>query len=301
MLSFAINVYVYVTVHKKFDAGYRVAYSKNEEVRTISELKHPLVRNALIKLGVAESIEITSIAEIPSRGSGLGSSSAFTVGLLNALHSYNNDKISKLDIAEQACDIEIEMAGEPIGKQDQYASALGGINYLNFNADESVSIERIQLTPSEIERFFGHLLLFYTGITRDASPLLAQQQSNARTSSTTLRALHIAKEHSEIGVGLLKSGEFDQVGNLLDIAWHNKRKFHDRMSNTVIDENYRLARSMGALGGKLLGAGGGGFMMLYAAPEKHEAITKALSDWRRILFALDLEGTRVLHLSEEKL
>ncbi len=292
VLSFSINRYVFVTLSEKFDSGFRVSYSLNESVAEISEIKHPLVRNSLIFTGVSNPLEITSIAEIPSRGSGLGSSSAFTVGLLKAIHDYKKESRSNEQLAEEACKVEIDLSGEPIGKQDQYGCALGGIKYIKFNTDHSIVSENIELDT--FEDFIDHCLLFYTGITRSASLLLHEQSRNALDNTLVINNLKIAYDHSIEGRYLLTQGNFAELGKLLNQTWQIKKTFNSKVSNDFIDNGYQAAMNSGALGGKLLGAGGGGFMLFIAPKSSHVRIRESLSNWRHIPFSIDFTGSQSL-------
>ena len=294
VLTFSINRYVFVALSEKFDSGFRVSYSLNESVSEVSEIKHPLVRNSLMLTGVSSPLEITSIAEIPSRGSGLGSSSAFTVGLLKALYEYNKTPKSNEQIADAACKVEIDLSGEPIGKQDQYGCALGGYKYITFNADDSVLCENLDFESSQ--EFLNHCLLFYTGITRSASLLLHEQKRNTVENDLVINNLKVALEHSIEGRKLLTQGNFEKLGKLLDEAWQIKKTFNSQVSNQVIDDGYRTALNSGAWGGKLLGAGGGGFILFIAPKSSHQLIKESLRSWRHIPFSIDLLGSRTLKI-----
>jgi D-glycero-alpha-D-manno-heptose-7-phosphate kinase len=294
VLSFAINRYVYITLNNKFEQGYRVAYSTTENVTTASQIKHPLVRNSLKLLKVEASLEITSIAEVPSSGSGLGSSSSFTVGLLNALHANNGESVSSQELAEQACTVEISLSGEPIGKQDQFAASYGGINFINFEKNGQVNVEQIEISEKNEQNLFKSLILFYTGVTRSASKILSMQSQAMQTKQETIRNLLLAKEQSVEGMKFLKASKFDEIGALLGEAWIVKKKFHPAISTDQIDLYYAKALEIGALGGKLLGAGGGGFMLLYANPMLHSKLISNLPNWRHIPIALDKIGSQIL-------
>jgi D-glycero-alpha-D-manno-heptose-7-phosphate kinase len=294
VLSFAINRYVFVTLSEKFDSGFRVSYSLNESVSEINEIKHPLVRNSLMLTGVTSSLEITSIAEIPSKGSGLGSSSAFTVGLLKALYEFNEAPKSNEQIAADACQVEIDLSGEPIGKQDQYGCALGGIKYIEFKSDNSVSFDNLDIQNSE--EFLNHCLLFYTGITRSASLLLHEQKRNTIENEMVINNLKLAFEHSIEGRKLLTQGSFEKLGKLLHEAWEIKKTFNSKVSNKAIDDGYRIALNSGAWGGKLLGAGGGGFILFMAPKSSHSRIKESLRNWRNIPFSIDFLGSRTIKM-----
>jgi D-glycero-alpha-D-manno-heptose-7-phosphate kinase len=295
VLSFSINYYVYITIHKRFENGFRLSYSKTEEVRNISEIKHPLVRNALASLNVNHPLEITSIADVPSRGTGLGSSSAFTVGLLHALYEERGLKLTRAEIAEQACVVEIDLAGEPIGKQDQYGAAIGGINILEFNKDSTVSVKPLNLESIQRQVFLSHLILFFTGITRDANPLLREQSGLTENSEGVIANLHQMRAMADVARVLIENGNFEAVGKMLDESWRLKKSLNSSVSNSDIDKFYEKAISAGAWGGKLLGAGGGGFMLFIAPKEKRQEIADVLNGWRLVDFDFDLDGTSVIY------
>src|SRR6266496_1317609 len=282
VVSTAINQFVYITVNKKFDQRIRVSYSKTEEARTVEKIKHPLVREAMKLLEVEGGLEITSIADIPARGSGLGSSSSFTVGLLHALHAYAERYASAEQLARQACEIEIERCGEPIGKQDQYAAAFGGLNFMQFHPDDSVSVEPILCQRETLRQLQDRTLIFYTGITRSASVILKQQQSvvasEKKKQKVMRRMVALAHELKRE----LQSNRVASLGDIIHEGWLLKKGLSRGISTGRIDDWYAKARKAGAVGGKLLGAGAGGFLMFQAAQEKHDAIARALGDLRRM-------------------
>ncbi|MBX7156828.1 MAG: GHMP kinase [Verrucomicrobiae bacterium] len=296
VVSTAINQYVYVTVNPKFDHKIRLSYSQTEEVDKPSQIEHPLVREALKKLRIPGGIEITSIADIPSKGTGLGSSSAFTVGLLNALHAYLSRHVSASRLAEESCEIEIEHCGAPIGKQDQYASAFGGLNFIQFNPDDSVRVEPIICPKKTLIQLQDNLLTFYTGVCRSASEVLQAQQNalkEKKSKQSTLKAMvklafALRKE--------LQNNHLSAFGKILDENWQLKRSLTPHISTSQIDHWYQQARQAGALGGKLLGAGSGGFLTFYAPKEKHSAIKKKLKSLRSIPFRFESQGSRIIFI-----
>jgi D-glycero-alpha-D-manno-heptose-7-phosphate kinase len=297
VVSTAINKFVYVTVNKKFDDQIRVSYSKTEEAKSVEKIKHPLVREAMKLLGVAGGVEVTSIADIPSKGSGLGSSSSFTVGLLNALHAFANRHASADKLARESCEIEINRCGEPIGKQDQYAAAFGGLNFIQFNPDDSVHVEPIICKRETVAQLQSQTLVFYTGITRRASNVLAQQQS-ALASEKKKRDL--TKKMVELAQSLrreLQENRAMSFGEIIHEGWLLKKNLARGITNGAIDGWYETARKAGAIGGKLLGAGAGGFLMFVAPPEKHEAIMRALK-LRRMDFRFETQGSRIIFVHE---
>lgn len=300
VISAAICKYVFVTVNRRFDSSIRVSYSQTEEVDHASEIKHRLVRATMEKLGIEGGVEITSIADIPSRGTGLGSSSAFTAGLLHALHAYKGVYRSREALAAEACEVEIDLCGEPIGKQDQYASALGGVNLLRFNADETVTVEPV-IFPHAFQRDFQDtMLLFYTGMTRSASQILQNQAQIMASSDVKSQIITRMAEMTEDFRHAIYDANLGWVGELLHEAWLLKQSISNEISNNTIDEMYSKARQAGALGGKLLGAGGGGFLLVCAPPERHNAIRQALSNYRCLPFRLDWTGSSIIYYSPQQ-
>lgn len=286
VVSFAINHYVYVSVNKKFDGKFRVSYSTTENVDTADQIQHDLVRNALKRFKMDGGLEVVSVADIPGEGTGLGSSSAFTVGLLNALNwHYQADYIHPAALAEQA--FEVEQAEHPgIGKQDQYAAAYGGFNFIRFES-KKVEVWKFDIQPN----FEDWFLLLYTGITRKADDML-QAQSNA-----------FREDRLKIGKGMaLLAEEFRNqyisgkihIGELLHENWILKTCIHKDITNSQVNTWYTLARANGALGGKLCGAGGGGFMLFYAPPDSHKKITE-VTGLRRVDFKIEKEGSKIIY------
>lgn len=293
VLSSSIDKYIYVAVNRKFDGSIRLSYSKTEEVATVGEIEHPLVREALTMMNIPGGIEIVSMADIPSKGSGLGSSSSYTVGLLNALSAYKNEYASKEQLAIQACDIEINRCGEPIGKQDQYAAAYGGLNLIRFHPDDSVSVDPVICKPELLQEMEDSTLVFFTGRTRSASAVLTNQSAAMQVSDRRAlmrRMVELAFEMKE----QLESGTLDHLGALLDENWRLKAQLTAGISDSQIDAWYEAGIAKGALGGKLLGAGNGGFMMFYAPPERHAAIIEALSDLQPVKFRFDRSGAQII-------
>lgn len=294
VVSTAIDQCVYITVNKKFDEKIRVSYAKTEEARSVERIKHPLVREAMKLVGIDGGIEITSIADIPGHGSGLGSSSSFTVGLLHALHAYAERYASAEQLAREACRIEIDRCGEPIGKQDQYAAAYGGFSFIEFNPDDSVSVEPILCRRDTIEAIQRGIITFYTGITRSASAILKNQQHRVATEKAKqkvmLRMVQLARDLK----CELQRNNLDAFGEIIHEGWRLKKSLTDGISSDQIDGWYDKARRAGAVGGKLLGAGTGGFLMFYAPHDRHEAIARALSDLRRVHFGFEPQGSKII-------
>jgi len=294
VVSAAINQFVYLTVNKKFDEKIRVSYSRTEEARSVEKIKHPLVRESMKLLGLEGGIEITSIADIPAKGSGLGSSSSFTVGLLNALHAYAGRHASAEQLAREACEIEIERCGEPIGKQDQYAAAFGGLNFIQFNSDDTVSVEPIICQRETLQHLQAATLIFYTGITRSASTILKNQQRAVASQRKKQKAIRQMVELAQQLKAQLQKNRLDSFGEIIHEGWLLKKSLTEGISTSVIDDWYARARKAGACGGKLLGAGTGGFLMFYAPPEQHEAIDRALGGLRRMDFRFEPQGSKII-------
>jgi D-glycero-alpha-D-manno-heptose-7-phosphate kinase len=293
VLSTSIDKYMYICVNKKFDGRIRLSYTKTEDVQSRQEIEHPLVREALDVIGIEGGVEIASMADIPSMGSGLGSSSTYTVGLLNALSAYRNRFISKESLARLACEIEIDRCGEPIGKQDQYAAAYGGLNLIRFHSDETVSVEPVICPSALLLQLESSILVFFTGRTRSASAVLANQSAamqDKQRRSLMRRMVELAVEMKQ----QLESGTLDYFGDLLDENWRLKAQLTYGISDPQIDSWYRAGMANGALGGKLLGAGNGGFMMFYAPPEFHAQIIKSLSDLQPVKFHFDRTGAQIV-------
>jgi D-glycero-alpha-D-manno-heptose-7-phosphate kinase len=283
---------MYITVNRKFDGRIRLNYSRTEEAEHYSQLQHPLVREALSLAGILGGIEIASMADIPSKGSGLGSSSSFTVGLLNALHAYKNQYVSKEDLARLACEIEIERCGEPIGKQDQYAAAYGGLNLIRFHPDESVSVDPIIINPSLLAELDASTLVFFTGRTRSASAVLANQSMAMQSTDRRLLMRRMVELAFELKHEL-ESGSLENVGNILDENWRLKAQLTSEITDSEIDGWYATGMAHGAKGGKLLGAGNGGFLMFHAPQERHEEIKKALPGLRPVTFHFEFNGAQI--------
>ena len=293
VLSTSIDKYMYIALNRKFDGRIRISYSRTEEVDLASQVDHPLVREALALTGIQGGIEIASLADIPSKGSGLGSSSAYTVGLLNALYAYKNQFVSKETLARQACDIEINRCGEPIGKQDQYAAAYGGLNLIRFNPDESVSVDPVICKPALLHTLEDSTLVFFTGRTRSASAVLAEQSKALLQSDRKVLMRRMVQLAFELKAEL-ESGTLDNFGPILDENWRLKSQLASGITDPQIDDWYATGIKHGAVGGKLLGAGNGGFIMFYAPPELHPAITLALSALEPVKFRFDQNGAQIV-------
>ncbi|HEY8288015.1 MAG TPA: kinase [Acetobacteraceae bacterium] len=294
VLATSIDKFVYITVNKRFDETLRVSYSQTEEVDTAEHLQHRLFRAVLMKLGISGGLEITSIADVPSRGSGLGSSSAFTVGLLHCAYAYKGIYKSKSDLAAEACEVEIDILNEPIGKQDQFGAAMGGLNVIRFNPDDTIDVEPVLAPAGVIEAVERSMLMFYTGKTRSASALLRQQSEDMKASQDKRNAMKRMVELVDVMRRELGGANVGTVGDILHESWLLKRSLSGGISTGTIDEAYQAARAAGATGGKLLGAGGGGFMVFFAPPEQHERIKASLGHLRHVDFRFERQGTSII-------
>jgi D-glycero-alpha-D-manno-heptose-7-phosphate kinase len=287
----AIDKYVFVIVKERFDDKIYINYSQKEIVDSIDEIKHDLVRETMKMTGMSPGVEITTLADIPSEGSGLGSSSSVTVGLLNAFYAYLGEPQPLRVLAEQACKIEIDIIKKPIGKQDQYAAALGGLRHTQFLSDHSVLSERVKLSNGVLRKLGANILLFYTNKTRVADNILIEQKANTNGKFDVL----VKMRDQAIQVrDCLEKGNLDEIGEVLHEGWQLKKSLASKITNPDIDEMYERARKAGAIGGKVAGAGGGGFLMLYVPREKQNAVRDELSDYRELPFMLERDGSKVL-------
>jgi D-glycero-alpha-D-manno-heptose-7-phosphate kinase len=289
--SAAIDKYIHVLVNEKFDSSIRVAYSKTENVERLDDLQHGLFREAMRRTGVTEKLEIHTIADIPSEGTGLGSSSSLTVGLLNALYAYRGILKEPAELAEEACTIEIEVLGGTLGKQDQYIAAYGGVDYIEFRSDDSVRVTPIPLAASAREALSDRMSLFYTGITRRAQGILRTMDARtAENQSNLVRMRELAGRTRDA----LVAQDWPGVGGLLDEGWQIKRSLSAGISTAEIDVAYERARSAGAWGGKITGAGGGGFLTVLHPPDRRDEIARALAPMRRLPVRIAPEGSHLL-------
>jgi D-glycero-alpha-D-manno-heptose-7-phosphate kinase len=291
VLNCALDKYVYVIVKQRFDDDIYVNYSKKEIVSRVADLQHELVREAMQMTGVAKGVEITTLADIPSAGSGLGSSSAVTVGLLHALFAYQGRQVSAEELAERACTIEIERCGKPIGKQDQYIAALGGIRDIRFGPGEEVVAEELGLSAAERRALQQQIMLFYTGITRSADSILAEQSANVEA---TRPQLDLLRDLAGFAVERLRSGDAEAIGPAMRESWEAKRKLASGVSNDQIDLMVTRALDAGATGVKLTGAGGGGFLLVICPIERQRAVRESLTDMQELPVKLDRLGSRVV-------
>lgn len=298
VVSTAIDKYIYITVNPKFDHKIRASYSVTEIVDTVDEVRHELIREALRLLGIGQGIEITSISDIPSQGTGLGSSSSYTVGILNALYAYLGHMAGAERLAREACYIEINRCGKAIGKQDQYIAAYGGLQYIRFNPDGSVFTDPVICSLDTRKKLQSRLLLLYTGLTRQADDILTEQTRETRSSEEKQASLRRMVRLADQLCEALGRDEIDAFGEILHAGWLEKRKLASGISNASIDAWYERARTAGAIGGKLLGAGGGGFLLLYADPAYHADICHALPELHPIPFHFCPQGSKVIYVEE---
>jgi D-glycero-alpha-D-manno-heptose-7-phosphate kinase len=299
VVSTTVNKYVYITINRLtryFDHPILIKYSQTELVDSVEEIQHPIVREAMKMTGVVDRVEITSMADIPA-GTGLGSSSTYAVGLLHALHTFKGEYVSAGQLAREACEIEIERLGDPIGKQDQYIAAYGGICYIRFNPDESVFVDPVICSYATKQALQGNLMMFYTGMTRRAGDILEIQRA------TTDRKMDVLTKMRDLCVQaleVLKDGRsLNRFGEILHEAWCHKRTVVDTISNDSINVHYETAREAGAIGGKLLGAGGGGFLLFYVEPQNQERVRKALSHLQELPFHFEPQGSKVIYVSDD--
>lgn len=290
VISASLNMHVYIIVNKRFDDKIRIVYQGNELVDNVNDIKHNIIREALKITNITKGIEILYLANLPmtNLGIGLASSSALAVGVLNALHAYKNENISKEEIIKEAIDLEINHLGQEIGIQDQYAVGCGGFNRYYFNSDETVTIEKINM-PQEL---LNNLMLFYTGNPRDSKDIFSEQKNTTKNNKEIFdNLIEITNKAEEY----LKDNRFDEIGYLLNDAWKLKKQFSSKISNENIDNMYNLAITNGALGGKILGAGGGGFLLLYVPLNNQSKVKEVLKDYKQIEFNIDYNGTQIVY------
>ena len=295
LIAAAIDKYVYITLHQTFVTDLIVKYSQLERVKHATELRHPIIREAMKLVGVdGQYLELTSMADIPS-GTGLGSSGSFTTALLKALHAHKKNLIHPRELAEQACHVELDMLKEPIGKQDQYIAAYGGLTCFQFLPNGNVEATPLKVDSETLYNLEDNLLLFFTGYSRSAGSILKEQDQKSRTSDKEMTDnLHFVKELGYQSQEALEVGDLHKFGELMNIHWEHKKKRSGGMSNTDIDRWYQLAMENGAVGGKVIGAGGGGFLMFYAEDKTklRHALTQA--GLREVRFRFDFEGTKIV-------
>jgi D-glycero-alpha-D-manno-heptose-7-phosphate kinase len=291
VVSTAIDKYVFVVVKERFDDLIYVSYTKKEIVENINEIQHDLVREAAKRTGMDKGFEVSMMADIPSEGSGLGSSSSLTVGLLNGFYQYNGVQVTAEDLAQQAYEIEVGILKRPIGKQDQYIAAYGGLSSFKFKKDDTVLVEKLKVGNDVKRRLGENLLLFYTNINRQSSTILTEQKENIENRREHLGKIkHLAHEVH----GCILNGTLDCVGETLDRNWIYKKQLSSNISNPVIEEMHETAMKNGAIGAKISGAGGGGFLLVYCPREKQDRLHRAMKKFREMPFMLEPQGSRII-------
>jgi D-glycero-alpha-D-manno-heptose-7-phosphate kinase len=291
VLTSAIDKYIFVTIKNRFDNKLRIGYTITEMVDQVSEIQHDLIRESLQKTGIAQGVEITTMGDIPSAGSGLGSSSAVTVGSLHAMYTYLSENMTTDRLAREACEIEVDILKKPIGYQDQYISAFGGFRLIEFKPGNEISVSRVKMDADLQRRLDENLMLFFTGATRQAGSILEEQQANINQRLPILREL---KSMAYQARDELQKGNLDMIGQLLDLSWTLKKQLASKISNSSIDDVYETACKAGALGGKITGAGGGGFLLLYCPSERQAAVRQALHGMRELPFHFEQDGAKVI-------
>ncbi len=291
ILSSAIDKYIFVSVKTRFDQKIRVGYTRTELVDQVDDLQHDLIREALRMTGVSHGVEITTMGDIPSAGSGLGSSSTVTVGTLQALYAFCGEHVTAERLAREACQIEINILGKPIGIQDQIIAAFGGIRFMEFNQDGRTILDQVTLSSEAKRDLNSNLMLFYTGIARRAETILSEQQMNIHQHLDVLSEM---KQLARLARVELEAGNVDELGHMLHYGWTLKKRLASGISSSVIDEMYAVAREAGALGGKITGAGGGGFLLLYCRKDHQASVRSALQNLRELPFRLERDGVKTI-------
>ncbi len=291
VLTSAIDKYVFVIVKWRFDELLRVGYTRTEMVEHVDDIQHELIREAFRLTRIDRGVEITTMGDIPAAGTGLGSSSTVTIGVLHALYTLLGEIVPAERLAREACEIEIDILGKPIGVQDQYIAAYGGLRFIEFHTDNLVSVETVHLCPEHLRRLNENLLLFYTGRPRSASVILKEQVANIKERGEVLKRMG---DMAQFARQQLEAGEVDSIGDLLHELWSLKKRLAKGISNLEIDELYEKARKAGAMGGKITGAGGGGFLLLYCRHDKQESVREALSGLKELPFLLEHDGSKVI-------
>lgn len=298
LIAAAIDKYTLVTAHTRFDDDIKLNYSRTEQVKNVNDIKHNIFRESLKSLKIKKGVELTSLSDMPS-SSGLGTSGSFTIAVLNALHTYKKEFVSQKKLAEEACKIEIDILKEPIGKQDQYIAAFGGITFFEFAKDGKVKVRPVKMSDEAQDELHNNIILFYTGITRSASKILREQDNKSKKDEgKTIETLH---EIKKIGLETKKAFErddIDKLGEYLEVHWNIKKQLSTGVTNKFIDDCYSLAKNNGALGGKIMGAGGGGFFMFYHNGNNNQKTkfikTMARMGLTKMRFNFDFEGSKII-------
>jgi D-glycero-alpha-D-manno-heptose-7-phosphate kinase len=291
VLSSAIDKYIFVTVKERFDTKLRIGYTQTEMVDSIEHIQHELIRESLRLTGISSGLEVTTMGDIPSEGSGLGSSSTVTVGTLHALYAYLGDMVSAEKLAREACAIELDTLKKPIGIQDQYIAAYGNLRFFDFLPDGEVRVEKVEIDTDSRRALNERFLLFFTGVSRRADNILKEQKDNIKERKSILREI---KQMVYEARTVLTNNDFDAFGKLMHQSWGLKKRMAGQISNGAIDDMYALARKAGAIGGKITGAGGGGFLLLYVPYERQSAVRNALCELQELPFRLESDGTKVI-------
>ena len=291
VVSSGIDKFAYVIVKERFDDDIYLNYMRKEITSDVDAIEHELIREAMRMTGVDHGVEVTLLSDIPSQGSGLGSSSSFTVGLLNAFYMYRGEQVTAERLAREACEIEIERLGKPIGKQDQYIAAYGGLRSLCFRSDGRVDVEPLGLSSDAVRALGSRLYLFFTGRTRKADEILSEQRRQTGAKLAELDGIKALAHELEPA---LRGGELDRLGGILHENWELKRKLASGISDSGLEAIYEQARAHGALGGKICGAGGGGFLLVYCPPERHERLAKGMREHRLLPFGLERDGSKII-------
>ena len=295
LISAAIDKYVYITLHETFEKGYFLKYSKFEHVKEIDEIQHPIIREALKLLDWKKpAIEICSMADIPA-GTGLGSSSSFTTALLRALHTMQGNIVSTRTLAEEACEIEMNRLGEPIGKQDQYIAAYGGLTCMNFHKDGYVWVDPLNISKETLYNLEDNLILYFTGFSRSAGSILKEQDDKSKEKNNDMmKNLDFVKELGYRSKAAFEKGDLDEFADIMNVHWEYKKKRSGGMSNPQIDEWYEMALKNGAKGGKMIGAGGGGFLMFYCEDKRKLREAMKNTGMEEVRFRFEMEGAKIL-------
>jgi D-glycero-alpha-D-manno-heptose-7-phosphate kinase len=291
VLSSAIDKYIFVTIKQRFDSKLRIGYTQTEMVDEIDQIHHELIRESLRVTRIDRGVEITTMADIPSEGSGLGSSSTVTVGALHAMYAYLGEMVSAERLAREACEIEIEMLKRPIGIQDQYIAAYGGLRFFEFLPDGRVTVEKINLSAEAHRALNNNFMLFFTGLSRNSSSILKEQVGNLKDRLNELREIKYMAHEARCAI---ETHDFDALGVLLHQSWELKKRLAGTISNGRINEMYEAARGAGAIGGKIAGAGGGGFLLLYVPHELQDNVRTKLNGLQELPFRLESDGTKVI-------